>query len=95
LCGSAKKQQVLVYLGKALCLLFIKVYSKLASPEVSVARSLGISEAVMVSLMTGRALRNKQQLQPVLSRFYLALVLFNLWNAEPIHTGNKKITGIV
>jgi hypothetical protein len=41
----------------------------------------------MVGLMTGRPLRNKQQLQPVLSRFYLALVLFDLWNAEPIHTG--------
>ena len=65
----------------------MKVYSKLSAPEVAVARSLGITEAVMVGLMTGRPLRNKLQLQPVLSRYYLALVLFDLWNAAPIHSG--------
>ncbi len=51
-------------------------------------RSLGITEAVIVGLMTGRPL--SRPVRAVLPRFYLALVLFDLWNASPIHTGQEN-----
>ena len=37
----------------------------------------------MVGLLTGRGF--KPSLKPILTRFYLALVLLDLWNASPIH----------
>ncbi len=68
--------------------LFGQVYGKLGGPEVAVGRSLGVTEAVMVGLVTGRPL--SRQLKAVLSRFYLSLVLFDLWNASPIHEGENR-----
>ncbi len=68
---------------------FDQVYGKLGGPEAAVGQSLGITEAVIVGLMTGRPL--SRPVRAVLPRFYLALVLFDLWNASPIHTGQERV----
>jgi hypothetical protein len=69
---------------------FDEVYGKLGGPEAAVGRSLGITESVIVGLMTGRPL--SRPVRAVLPRFYLALILFDLWNASPIHTGKEMVT---
>ena len=58
------------------------IYERLSEPELAVARSLGVTEAVMVGLVTGRRSR---KLEPVLTRLYYALMLLDLWQAAPLH----------
>ena len=58
------------------------IYEQLSEPDRAVARSLGVTEAVMVGLVMGR--RNKKNDQ-VLTRLYYALMLLDLWQAAPIH----------
>ena len=41
-----------------------------------------------LGLMTGRSVT--KAMKPVLSRFYLALVLLDLWNSKPIHEVAEK-----
>ena len=58
------------------------IYVRLSDPELAVARSLGVTEAAMVGLVTGR---RSKKLEPVLTRLYYALMLLDLWQAAPIH----------
>lgn len=58
------------------------IYEQLSEPERAVARSLGVTEAVMVGLVMGR--RNKKN-DMVLNRLYYALMLLDLWQSAPIH----------
>ena len=58
------------------------IYEQLSEPERAVARSLGVTEAVMVGLVMGR--KNKKN-DMVLNRLYYALMLLDLWQATPIH----------
>lgn len=48
------------------------------------AQFVGITENVIIGLTTGRGY--PKSMKPVLSRFYLALALLDLWKAVPIHT---------
>jgi len=63
------------------------IYMELNEPELAVARGLGITEGVMVGLIMGRSAK---KLVPNLSRFYYALMLFDLWRASPIHSVAEK-----
>ena len=56
---------------------------KLDESELQVARVLGINEGVITALMTCGQV--SKAIKPALARFYLTLVLFDLWNAVPIH----------
>jgi len=60
-----------------------KVYFSLPESDLAVAHFVGITESVIVGLTTGRGF--PKALKPVLSRFYLALALLDLWQAAPIH----------
>jgi len=65
-----------------------KIYLSLADNDLAVAQFLGINEAVMVGMITGKGF--PKRLKPTLSRFYLALALLDLWNAVPVHTVADK-----
>ena len=60
----------------------ISIYERLGECDRAVARSMGVTEAVMVSLVMGR--KNKKY-DIVLNRLYYALILLDLWNASPVH----------
>lgn len=56
--------------------------------DLAVAKFLGITESVMIGLLTGRGCHTA--LKPTLTRFYLALVLLDLWNVSNIHDVAEK-----
>jgi len=68
--------------------IYYKICMGLNESELQVGRFLGITEAVLTGLMTGRSVT--KAMKPVLSRFYLALVLLDLWNSKPIHEVAEK-----
>ncbi|XP_047478541.1 helicase POLQ-like isoform X2 [Penaeus chinensis] len=61
---------------------YYSAYSKLATDEVKVAKVLGITEAVMVRISMGQNVKKVKE--SVLKRFYLALLLFQLWSGMSI-----------
>lgn len=61
---------------------YYSAYSKLATDEVKVAKVLGITEAVMVRINMGQNVKKVKE--SVLKRFYLALLLFQLWSGMGI-----------
>ncbi|XP_042881987.1 helicase POLQ-like isoform X2 [Penaeus japonicus] len=61
---------------------YYSAYSKLATDEVKVAKVLGITEAVMVRISMGQNVKKVKE--SVLKRFYLALLLFQLWSGMGI-----------
>ena len=58
------------------------IYEMLTESDRAVARSLGVTESVMVGLIMGRT---NKKLHHILNRFYYALILLDLWKATPIH----------
>merc|ERR1712142_1264809 len=64
--------------------IYHKVYFGLSESDLAVAQFVGITENVIIGLTTGRGY--PKSMKPVLSRFYLALALLDLWKAVPIHT---------
>ena len=64
------------------------MFLELAEPELNVARSLGVTEGLVVGLMRGKIAGKR--LEPVMARLYLALMLFDLWNAKPVHQVAEK-----
>ena len=62
---------------------YLQIYLSLSALDLAVAQFLGINETVMVGMITGRGF--SKALKPVLSRFFLALALLDLWNVTPLH----------
>jgi len=65
-----------------------KIYMSMDDSDLAVAKFLGITESVMIGLLTGRGCHTA--LKPTLTRFYLALVLLDLWNVSNIHDVAEK-----
>jgi len=67
---------------------FNEVYLELAEPELNVARALGVTEGLVVGIMRGKS--GGKHMEPIMARLYLALMLFDLWNAKPVHLVAEK-----
>ncbi|XP_076056101.1 mutagen-sensitive 301 [Oratosquilla oratoria] len=57
-------------------------YMKLNTEENEVARHLGITEVAVVNHLTGQ--KNKALREGVLARFYIALLLYNIWKEKDV-----------
>ena len=53
------------------------------------ARSLDVTEALVVGLMRGKS--GGKLVEPIMARLYLALMLFDLWNAKPVQQVAEKL----
>ncbi|XP_069680536.1 helicase POLQ-like [Periplaneta americana] len=61
---------------------YFSVYSKLGIRELQAAHVLGVTEGCMARMMNGHSVKPEQQ--RVLNRFYLTLMLFELWNQKSV-----------
>ncbi|KAJ9585105.1 hypothetical protein L9F63_020552, partial [Diploptera punctata] len=61
---------------------YVSVYNNMGENELQTARILGINERVMTLLMKG--LNIKSVPERVLHRFYLTLMLYDLWNQKSL-----------
>ncbi|KAL3278268.1 hypothetical protein HHI36_013603 [Cryptolaemus montrouzieri] len=67
---------------------YFTVFQKLAEKELHTAKVLGISESVAVKMMSNQPIKNVPE--RVLNRFFLTLILYDLWNEMPIFDAAQK-----
>ncbi|KAK3910562.1 Helicase POLQ-like [Frankliniella fusca] len=67
---------------------YFNVYMSLGSEELLVANALGITEAIAVAIMNRRPIKTTPQV--VVDRFYLTLMLYDLWHQKSIWDVSKK-----
>ncbi|KAG8303436.1 hypothetical protein J6590_010473 [Homalodisca vitripennis] len=68
--------------------IFCNVYMGLGQKEAQTARVLGVGEQCIAQMMIGRTI--KGNLNQVVHRFYLSLILFDLWNGNSLWSVSKK-----
>ncbi|XP_046395540.1 helicase POLQ-like [Ischnura elegans] len=68
--------------------IYYNVYMKLNPEDLQTAYVLGISEACMIGLMTGK--NTKGVSKAVLNRFYVTLMLRDLWNQMSVWEVSRK-----
>ncbi|CAH0629156.1 unnamed protein product [Chrysodeixis includens] len=67
---------------------YYALYCNLDDEGVQTARMLGITEQNAIRMMTGKPINNVPE--KVLCRFYLALMLHDLWKQVPFHVVSNK-----
>lgn len=67
---------------------YFNVYMSLGSEELKVANTLGITEAIAVAIMNRRPIKAIPQV--VVDRFYLTLMLYDLWHQRSIWDVSNK-----
>ncbi|XP_050312719.1 helicase POLQ-like isoform X2 [Anthonomus grandis grandis] len=67
---------------------YYDVLTHLNEKELQTARVLGFDEGVVVKMATGKV--SKQISEKVLNRFYVTLMLYDLWNETPVFKVSEK-----
>ncbi|CAG9822832.1 unnamed protein product [Phaedon cochleariae] len=68
--------------------IYYEVFSHLKLNEVKVARTLGLNESVAVKMLSNNSIKNIPE--RVLNRFYVTLMLYDLWNGIPVFQVSEK-----
>ncbi|XP_063926128.1 helicase POLQ-like isoform X2 [Zophobas morio] len=67
---------------------YYNIYCKLGPNELHTARILGIDDAVAMKLLANQPIKNVSE--RILNRFYLTLMLYDLWNEKPVFEVSEK-----
>lgn len=67
---------------------YYDIYSQLNPKELQTARIIGLTEACAVKLMTNQPIKNVSE--RVLNRFYVTLMLYDLWNEISVYQVSEK-----
>ncbi|KAK9884457.1 hypothetical protein WA026_007300 [Henosepilachna vigintioctopunctata] len=67
---------------------YFTLFQQLPEKELHTAKVLGITESVAVKMMSNQTIKNVPL--RVLNRFYLTLILYDLWNEMPIYEAGEK-----
>ncbi|CAG9859361.1 unnamed protein product [Phyllotreta striolata] len=67
---------------------YYEVFIRLNSNDMAVAKNLQINEAVAMKLLTNKPVTSVPK--RVINRFYLTLMLYDLWNEVPVFTVAEK-----
>ncbi|XP_026462465.1 helicase POLQ-like [Ctenocephalides felis] len=62
---------------------YYSIYTKLGTKELETAKILGINEACAIKMLLGKQIKNVPM--RILNRFYVTLMLYDLWNHEAVH----------
>ncbi|XP_044259159.1 helicase POLQ-like [Tribolium madens] len=67
---------------------YYNIFCKLGRNELQTARILGINDAVVMRMLSNQPIKSVPE--RVLNRFYLTLMLYDLWNEIPIFEVSEK-----
>ncbi|XP_057669741.1 helicase POLQ-like isoform X1 [Diorhabda carinulata] len=67
---------------------YYEVFTRLKPSELKVARTLGLNESVAVRMLSNNPIKTVPE--RVLNRFYLTLMLYDLWNEIPVFQVSEK-----
>ncbi|KAJ8984879.1 hypothetical protein NQ317_002719 [Molorchus minor] len=67
---------------------YYDVFSHLQPNEMKVARAVGLNESVAVKMLSNAPIKNISE--RVLNRFYVTLMLYDLWNEMPVFQVSEK-----
>nr|CAI5857119.1 unnamed protein product [Callosobruchus analis] len=67
---------------------YYEIFTRLKPNELKVAKTLGITESVAVKMRSNNNIKNVPE--RVINRFYVTLMLYDLWNEMPVFQVSEK-----